>query len=163
MALDLNTSPRTSVFRKLVGLVENDATIKRTIRPASLRSWKGSPQDGLPFAPDIAPAVRFTPIGGADAWWSPGATRGPLLIQVEMLVKGTAVDDVLNLWWAIVRAIYPAPPAQTNANVLALQQAGAYSGLAEFTLPASDPDPENLVFWAAGQIKIDVNNVLLAG
>ena len=163
MALDINTSPRTSVFRKIVGYIRNDPTIRRIVRPTSIRAWDGLPQDAQPFAPEITPAIRLTPTAAADTWWTPGATRGPLFINVEMLVKGTNVDDVMDLWWAIVRAIYPAAQSDTNANVLALQKAGAYSGLAEFSLPAFDADPDNFVFFAVGQIKIDVNNQLLAG
>jgi hypothetical protein len=161
--LDLNTAPRTAVYRKVVQLIRNDATIGRVLRPTSIRAWDGLPQDGIPFAADVAPCIRLTPTAAADNWWSPGSQRGPLFINCEILVKGTCVDDVMNLWWAIVRAIYPAAQSSTNANVLALQQAGAYTGLAEFSLPAFDADPENLLFYAAGQIKIDVNNQLLSG
>jgi len=161
--LSLNTAPRASVFRKLVELVQNDATIKRVIsRPASFRAWTGNPVDSQPFSIDIAPAVRFTPASGPEVWFTPNAQKGPLLVNVEMLVMGSDADDVMNLWWAIERAIYPAAQAPLYANLQALQQAGAYSGLAEFTLPAFDPQPADN-FWAAtGQIKIEVRNQLLA-
>lgn len=161
--LDLNTSPRTAVFRKIVGWVRNDPTIKRIVRPTSIRAWDGLPQDGEPFAVGIAPCLRFTPANAAETFWSPGSTRGPLFINVEMLVEGTCVDDVLNLWWAVERAIYPQAQSSTNANVTALQQAGGYDGLSLFSMPAFDPDPENLYFSAMGQIKVEINNVLLAG
>lgn len=164
MGLDLNTAPRTSVFRKLVSLIKNDATIKRVLsKPVNLRVWDGGTSDTEPFGPAFAPCVRLTPTSGADSWWSPGATRGPLFIQVEMIVQGTNADDMMNLWWAIVRAIYPAAQSSTNANIQALQQAGAYTGMAEFTLPAMEADPKNSYFAAQGQIKIEVNNVILAG
>lgn len=164
MALDLNKSPRTSVFRQLVTLIKNDATIKRVLsKPIQLRAWEGKAADAEPFGPAIAPCVRLTPTSGADTWWSPGSTRGPLFIQVEMVIQGTNADDIMNLWWAIVRAIYPSAQSSTNANILALQQAGAYTGMAEFTLPAMEADPENNYFAAAGQIKIEVTNQLLAG
>lgn len=161
--LDLNDAPRTSVYRKLVSLVRNDATIKRICRPTSIRAWDGLPQDAGEFSVNIAPAIRFTPIGGPDAFWSPGSMRGPLFLQVEMVVKGTNVDDLMNLWWAVVRAIYPAVQSQTNANIQALLAAGAYTGLAEFTMPAFDATPQDNSFYGNGQIKIDVNNQLLAG
>lgn len=162
--LDLNTSPRTAVFRKLVSLIRNDATIKRVLsKPAQLRAWEGLPQDAEPLSPAFAPCVRLTPTTGPDQFWSPGATKGALFVQVELIVQGTDADDLMNLWWAVVRAIYPAAQSATNANVQALQKAGAYSGLAEFSLPAMEADPENNYFAAAGQIRIEVNNVLLTG
>lgn len=161
--LDLNDSPRTLVFRKLVSFVRNDATIKRVVRPTSIRAWEGTPLDSSPFDLSIAPALRFTPMNGPEQFWSPGSTRGPLFLNVELMVAGSNVDDLLNLWWALVRAIYPQAPSDTIAHVRALQQAGAYDGLATFTQPAQDTEPSGAFFHAAGQIKIDVTNTLLAG
>lgn len=161
--LDLNTAPRTAVFRKLVSIIRNDATIRRIIRPTAIRAWDGLPQDSAEFSIAIAPAIRLTPITGPDVFWSPGAMRGDLFVNVEMLVMGTCVDDPTNLWWAICRAIYPAAQSQANANVLALQQAGAYDGLVTFTSPAFDPDPKDNFFYAQGQMKVVVNNQVLAG
>lgn len=161
--LDLNTAPRTSVYRKVVQLIRNDATIKRIVRPTSIRAWDGLPSDGEPFTPEIAPALRFTPINGPDAFWSPGSMKGDLLINVEMMVAGTCVDDVFNLWFAACRALYPALQSSTNANVQALMAAGAYDGLAVFSSPAFDPDPKDNYFYAQGQIRITVNNTFLAG
>lgn len=161
--LDLTDCPRTLVFRKVVSLVANDPTIKRVVRPTSFRAWTGSPSDAQPFDLTTAPGLRFTPMNGPEAFWSPGSTRGPLFINVELLVAGSNVDDLLNLWWAVVRAIYPAAQAQTNANVQALQQAGAFDGLATFTQPAQDTQPDGVLFHAAGQIRIEVTNTLLAG
>jgi len=161
--LDLNTAPRTSVFRAVVRLIRNDATIKRIVRPTSIRAWEGLPQDAAPFNTEIAPAIRFTPITGPDTFWSPGSMKGDLFLQVEMLVMGTNVDDLLNLWWAICRAIYPAAQSSINANVQALQQAGAYDGLVTFTAPAFDPEPKDNFFYGTGQMRIAVNNQFLAG
>lgn len=161
--LNLNQAPRTAVFRQLVSFVRNDPTIKRIVRPTSIRAWDGLPQDAEPFSPAIAPCIRMTPTNGPDKFWSPGATVGTLFVQVEMLVQGLCSDDLLNLWWAVVRAIYPAAQSDTNASIRALVAAGAYCGLAEFTLPVFDADPENFLFAGVGQIKIDVNNVLLTG
>ena len=72
-----------------------------------------------------------------------------------MLINGGDADDTLNLWWAIVKAIYPGGAA-TLATVQALQQAGANSGLAEFSQPAFDDEPDGVFQAAMGQIKIDV-------
>jgi hypothetical protein len=161
--LDLNTAPMTAVYRKVVQFIRNDATIGRVVRPTSIRAWDGLPQDSADFSIAIAPAIRLTPTSGPDAWWSPGSMRGALFVDVEMLLMGSCVDDPMNLWWAICRAIYPAPQSQTNANVQALLAAGAYDGLATFTQPAFDPAPKDNFFAATGQIRIDINKQLLAG
>jgi hypothetical protein len=62
----------------------------------------------------------------------------------------------MNLWWAIEKALYPSDFTAKSANISALQAAGAYTGLAEFTQPAFDDSPSDKFFAAYGQIKIDV-------
>jgi hypothetical protein len=161
--LDLDQAPRTSVFRRIVAFIRDDATIKRVVRPSSIRAWDGLTQDSAEFSAAIAPAIRLTPATGPDVFWSPGAMRGDLYINVEMLVRGTCVDDPLNLWFALTRAVYPAAQSDTNANVRALQQAGSYDGLVTFTQPAFDPEPKDNFFYATGQIRVSVNNQYLAG
>jgi hypothetical protein len=154
--LDLNPSPKATVFRKICSLIRNDPTIKRIFKPASIRDWSGKAQDCEPFNVSIAPAIRLTPTQGPENWKYPDATKGTLFIKIEMLVWGTDVDDAMNLWYAIERAIYPLNPATTLTNITALQAAGAYSGLAEFPQPAFDPQPDENYFAAVGQIAIDV-------
>jgi hypothetical protein len=155
--LDLNTSPKVSVYRTLIRIIRNDPTIKRIIsRPGSFRDWSSKPQDSEPFNINLAPALRFTPTQGPEDWQFPCGMVGTLYIDVDMLINGNDVDDVMNLWFAIERAIYPLNSTTQLANISALQVAGANTGYALFSQPAFDPSPENAFFAARGQIKIDV-------
>ena len=156
LALNLPTSPRTSVFRALDKILRNDPVLQRTVRPQAFRSWSGNSYDSVDFTLAMAPCLRLTPSNGPEVWKFPDAFVGPLFIKVEMLVAGYDVDDVLNLWWAIEKALYPSDNVAKSANISTLQAAGAYTGLAEFTQPAFDDSPENKFFAAYGQIKIDV-------
>jgi hypothetical protein len=63
---------------------------------------------------------------------------------------------VLNLWWAVEKALYPQDPVVKLALNRELQLVGASSGLSEFSQPAFDPKPESNYFHCAGQIKIAV-------
>jgi hypothetical protein len=72
-----------------------------------------------------------------------------------MVVKGTNSDDLDNLWYAIVRAIYSSDPTQRAAVSVQLQQKGSLQGLVTFSQPAFDPDPDGEGFWGVGQLKID--------
>jgi hypothetical protein len=150
--LDLPTSPRTSVFRAIVQILRNDPVLSATCR--TILAWEGKPTDGQPLTLAMAPALRITPANGPNQWTYPEAFRGDLYLNVEVLVSGYDYDDLLNLWWAVQRAIYP--KGQSMAIVLQLQQAGAHSGLCEFTLPVFDPAPESNYFHASGQLKITV-------
>jgi hypothetical protein len=158
--LDLDQAPRAAVYRKLVELIRNDPTIRRIFRPTSIRAWDGKPQDSAPFDTTIAPCLRITPSNGPDEWLYPEAFAGDLYLNVELVVRGTDCDDVFNVWFAIQRAIYPRDFTAKTANVTALQQAGAKTGLAQFSLPAFDPNPSDNYFAAAGQIKISVREQL---
>ncbi len=155
-SLDLDDCPRTLVYRKIVEFLRNDPTLRRVIRPPSLRTWDGKPTDSADFGAATAPCLRLTPINGPDAWVYPSAFAGDLLLNCEVLVTGTNVDDLFNLWWAISRAIYPKDPAKRMANIQALQLAGAKNGLVEFSQPAFDPDPKDNFLWGTGQLRVSI-------
>jgi hypothetical protein len=155
--LDLNQSPRAAVFRKIQTILQTNPTLKRVVR--HWRFWREKPGQNPPFNIDLAPIVRVTPTNGPETWKFPNAFVGPLYLNVEYLLLGGDADDPQNFWWAIETAIYPGG-ALSTANVQALQQAGAYSGLTEFSIPGYDESPDGL-FWAcSGQMKIDVLNQL---
>lgn len=106
--LALDDSPHVQLFRTIVRIISDDDTIRRIVRPSSLRSWQGVPIDAAEFSEPSAPGLRFTPTQGTEAWWTPAGFRGNLVVQVEMLTKGTSIDDAFNLWWTVKHALYPA-------------------------------------------------------
>ncbi len=152
--LDLNPSPAGLVLRKIESILKVDPTLKRTVK--TWRTWREKPGQNAPFGSDIPlPAIRITPINGPELWKFPDAMVAPLFLNCEMLLQGCDVEDLFNLWWAIQRAIYPGGQ-QTLTNITALQQAGAYSGLTEFSMPAYDESPDGNFWLGTGQLKIDV-------
>lgn len=151
----LPDSPRTKVFRAMVQILKASPTLGSVIKPGALRSWAGDSHDTIEFSWSLAPAIRLTPANGPEQFWSPNAMLGDLLVNCEMLVAGTCVDDVANLWWAIEKAFYPASDGGM-ANAATLQAAGAHSGLVLFSQPAYDPEPADKFFAAMGQLKIAV-------
>jgi hypothetical protein len=159
--LDLDTAPRTAVFRQLDQMVRADATISRVFG-TRIRSWTGDlSRDAKPLCKGDAPALRLTPFGlGQDAWYSPDQQFGDLGVEVELAIDGTNVDDLMNAWWAIQRAVYPSSGAQTNAN--ALMAAGATTGMVTFVDPAFDRDQAEKAGWinARGALKVEIREVL---
>ena len=154
MVLDLNTSEIVAVYDALLLILQQNATIKRTVK--TWRTWRDKPGQNGPFevGPGL-PAIRVTPVNGPEQWRYPHAMVGTLYLNFEVLVAGSDVRDVLNLWRALQIAIYPGG-AGTMASIQALQAAGANSGLAEFTVPAYDDTPDGANLLAKGQMKIDV-------
>ena len=140
--LKLPESPYASVFRAIEKTLRNDPTLKTAVQPTSWRTWEGKPADKQAVPLTGAPGIRLTPDPGADQWWSPDAAVGTLTIHCELFVRGLCIDDVLNLWWAVVRALYPVDQTTKLAIQAALVAAGAETGLVTFVKPAADVSAE---------------------
>jgi hypothetical protein len=162
--LQLDPAPRTLVFRALESIVRGNAVFQRIVKPGSFRTWQGKPDDAKPFTIEIAPAMRWTPAAGPDTFLFPDTQRGDLLVNIEILIKTTDVDDMLNFWWMLVRCFYPPtttnPPSMGGPNAIRaqLQAAGAVTGLVNFTQPAFDPDPDGVFMAGHGQLRIEVRS-----
>jgi hypothetical protein len=165
---ELDDSPRTKVFRLIESYLRGDEVLRQTVPPDHWQTWDGSPDAKSWPADTQVPAICLNPTALADQWFSPDAMTEPLVVVVELLVDGTNADDIANLWWAVQRALFPpnpaaAEPSPTQAVQQALRDAGAFSGVIEFTQAAFvRPDNPNAPaaagrLYGVGQIKIDVN------
>jgi hypothetical protein len=161
--LDLPQSPRDAVFRAMETIVRSNATFQRIIKHSSFRTWQGKPDDAKEFTFSIAPAMRWTPLNSGEEFKTPDTMAGDLMIDCEVLLKGTNVSDLTNFWWLITRCFYPpstAPGATRNQIIQTLQTAGARSGLVLFSQPAFDPGPDGVWLAGQGQIKIEIQSQL---
>lgn len=152
----------TQVFRRIVQQLENDPGIKRVVGP-NLRSWKGVPADKAQFVPtSSAPVVRLTPNPSSVDWYDPAAQAGELWVLVELAVSTLCIDDVSDLWDAIVTALQPGGPAVAPGTVSFSQDLinlGAETGEIVFSDPAYDPRPDEAgegYFLAAGRMRLRV-------
>ncbi len=160
-ALQLPQSPRDAVFRAMETIVRQNATFQRVVKPGSFRTWQGKPEDAKEFTFEIAPAMRWTPQNTGEQFRTPDTMSGDLLINCEILLKGTNVSDLTNFWWMVVKCFYPSGAVSArNANIQTLQTAGARSGLALFSQPAFDPGPDGVWLAGQGQIKIEIQSQL---
>jgi hypothetical protein len=152
------------VFRRIVQQLRNDPVLQRALN-GQILAWEGRPTDSQPLAPTTRPGIRLTPTFGPDVWAFPDAFRGVMYIGVDIIAPGYDIGDMLDLWWAIQLALYPFNPATGN-NAPALQfqlelrQLGAYSGLIEFTLPAADDSPSDLLQGATAQMKVEMKSII---
>lgn len=154
--LKLPTAATTAIFRRIERQLRNDKALGRVVN--SWTTWEGCPSDRVPNATGSAPLITLTPQAEAENWWAPSTQKGTLLVRVDMLVTGTCVDDVLNLWWAIQRACYPSDSTERLGFQGDLQAAGAHTGLIRFSQPAFDSDPaagEDGQFLARGELAVE--------
>ena len=159
-ALDLPQSPRDAVFRAMETIVRQNATFQRCVKPIAFRTWQGKPEDAKEFTFEIAPGMRWTPMNTGEQFRTPDTMSGDLLINCEVLLKGTNVSDLTNFWCMIARCFYPPVLATRQSNILTLQNAGARSGLVLFSQPAFDPGPDGIWLAGQGQIKIEIQSQL---
>jgi len=141
-------------------IVRNNPTFQRIVKPSSFRTWQGNPEDAKEFTFEIAPAMRWTPMNTGEQFRTPDTMSGDLLINAEILLKGTNISDMQNFWWMVVKCFYPAQLATRQSNILTLQNAGARSGLTLFSQPAFDPSPDGTWLAGQGQIKIEIQSQL---
>lgn len=164
--LDLPDSPRKLVFRRIVQQLRNDPVIRRVFR--TVLAWEGGPNEARELTQTNAPGIRLTPTCGPDVWGFPDAVRGWLYIDIDIMVKGFDVGDMMDAWWAIMRALYPPNPDRLEPSPAQVFQkdlrevgvasgtTGAYTGLIEFSQPAADDSPSDQVQQSRAQIKIEV-------
>lgn len=159
-SLDLPVSPRAAVFRAMETIVRQNSVFQRVVKPDNFRTWEGHPRDSKPFDQSHAPAMRWTPINTGESFRTPDTMAGDLLINCEIIVRGSCCDDLTNFWWMITRCFYPPAFADRNAIIQALQTAGGRSGLVLFTQPAFDPGPDGVFMAGQGQLKIEIQSQL---
>jgi hypothetical protein len=163
MALDLDDSNETKVFRRLVAILQADPTLARLVRPRSWFTWTGAPNEAAEFASGEAPAIRLTPVPGPDGWFGPEGMVNVLSVNLEIALNSTNADDLLNFWQAIRRAFYPRDHAAQLALHQSLRDAGAETGLVMFSAAANDPNQaarRDGMTLAAAQLKIRVLKTL---
>ena len=98
-------------------IVRHNAVFQRIVKPHSFRTWQGNPEDAREFTFELAPAIRWTPMHSGEEFKTPDTMAGDLLINCEILVKGTNVSDLTNFWWMVVRCFYPSTwPTATRTS-----------------------------------------------
>ncbi len=153
-ALKLPTGTRVALFRVLDDALRRDATLRRVVK--AFKSWRGEPDDRTPPSIGQCPWVRLSISGGAERWWACSTMMGLLIVDVELQVPGTCLDDLDNLWSAVERAMYPDTAALQNAFREKLTAAGAHTGLVHFLQPAFDTSPDDADRLAGiGRLGID--------
>lgn len=139
--LKLPEDVTTTLFRLIETQLRTDPILGSVVR--TWQTWEGVPGDKQPPAIGMAPWVSLTPQPTQERWFSPETQEGTLNIRIDVLVRGTCIDDVMNLWGAIRAAL--SPYARGSDGVCfntRLMSAGAHKGLVEMNQPLFDPSPD---------------------
>lgn len=106
--LDLPDAEETVAFRAFENVLRTDPVLSRVVKTWS--SWRGEPVDLLDPVPAMCPIIKlaFKPAGAS--WETEGLHKEPLYVGVTAAVAGLDCDQLVNLWAAIRRAVFPADP-----------------------------------------------------
>ncbi len=107
--LGLPDAAETIAFRAVEKVLRNDPTLRTVLR--HFHAWRGEADDILPPTPSTCPHLDIAPRPAASAWEAEGMHRMPFTVGFTLAVNGTRVDELMNLWGAIRRALWPADPA----------------------------------------------------
>lgn len=101
--LPLPDYPWTSVFRALVDVIEQDPDLRRVVKV--VRSWKGGPEDLEPLGDAQLPWIEMTPAPSGNKMATESDYQADFRVNVKLAVPGTRVDDLMNLWGAVMQAV----------------------------------------------------------
>lgn len=137
MALALPKSPHRLLYRELVRVWRADKDLADAVKTWFV--WDGSVADRVPFGLSLCPSVAALPGRGSDRYYGPSGFDGTLTVDLTIVVAGTNVDDLLDLYHALQRALWPSDPATRAAIREGLRALGAVTGEAEFIQPKLAP------------------------
>lgn len=114
-----SASPWRRGFRAVDRQLRTDPNLNAA--GVTIRSWNGEPGDMAGPSAAVCPWIRITPKArsGSGDWESEGWQRADLTIAIETAVAGTNCDLLMDLWWAIVLALFP--PLETSRRAEALR------------------------------------------
>lgn len=103
-----------------------DPTLSTVIRTWS--SWRGEQADVAEPCHAMCPMLRLSPGGLPGGWETEGQQRQPMSIGIQLVVAGTDVRQLMNLYGAVRRALWPRQPDRYEAIHTKMQTAGITRG-----------------------------------
>lgn len=157
--LKLPADVTTRLFRLIETQIRTNDVLAGCVK--TWQTWLGEPGDKLPPTIGATPWLCLTPAPSGESWFSPEAQIGILQVRIDAYVRGTCVDDVLNLWGAIRTALSPYARTAVDGGPCfgkKLTDAGAHKGVVLMTHPLVDPAPDpggDGAFKATGMISVE--------
>lgn len=120
---------RVQLFRAVEEVMRDDPVLAREVK--TWRSFEGVPGDLLPPSRDQCPWVRLKLLDRPIVPAGQTRVRIDIAVQIEIAVKGTNLNDLVNLWEAIEDSLFSFKPYldTTVARFLALQSFEGYQNL----------------------------------
>lgn len=103
--LNLPVSAYTKLFRAVEAQLKDDPVLSSVVR--CWNTFHGKTEDFQKVSVNQYPAIALLVSSSGMSPWSQAANEETMVIDLEMAVMGTDQDDLLNLWWAVQKALKP--------------------------------------------------------
>ena len=98
----------TIAYRCIDGILRSDPVLKRVVR--DYNSWTGEASDVFAPTPATCPNLQIAPRPAGSRWETEGMHSCPFAIAITCAVNGSNVDQLMNLWGHVRRALWPSDP-----------------------------------------------------
>jgi hypothetical protein len=103
--LDLPDYAPTKLFRAVVAKLRAHDDLARVVR--TWHAMEGLPADAQPATLSQLPWIKLYYGAQPAVPVTISSTQSPMTIVMELIVAGTDQDDLVNLWGAVMRALFP--------------------------------------------------------
>lgn len=142
--LNIPDTARTIVYNTIIAALKADATLSATVK-----SWntftEANVQQAVPFDNPGLPAIEIMPMGLPASPEAQVLQNSPFGIHVVVTTPGMDVRDLLNLWGAFEKVLFPGDGSKTLNNAIRAALASGAPPASLQTINLSQP-----VFAPAG-------------
>ena len=109
----LPRSPWSKAFDDFCRVLTTDPDLRAVIK--TWQVWDGKRADQVAATAAQLPRCEATLAPVSSDWETEGQHGAPLSIAVELTVPSTDARDLMDLWWVVVNAVYPASADRREA------------------------------------------------
>jgi hypothetical protein len=160
--LDLQASPWTLAYVRIVSALKNDPILGNVISPSGWRTYLED-DDDTPPGEDTLPTIEILPYGLGASSESPIAQYAPLGISINIATEGLDVRDLMDLWWAVHSALFTGGGDRTLFNLIRADFTAAANGAQlesiQLTMPAITPAGPGIgkqIMMASGTLSLTI-------
>jgi hypothetical protein len=112
----------TIAFRTVDTILRGDPTLQRVTK--CFNSFRGDSTDVMGPTPATCPYLQIAPQAIASRWEAESMHNMPLGVTISAAVNGSNVDQIMNYWGFVRRALWPSDPERVVSIETLAAQAG---------------------------------------
>jgi len=145
----------TLAFRAIDKVLKHDVILHSVVK--RYNSYTGSAEDTQMPTVSTCPYLQIVPKPLTSRWECEGQHRMPISVVIRLATQGTDIDDLMNFWGCVRRALWPTNPARRAAVEAIINGAGIVRPtlkLSAFGIPLKDKDRDSAMLGAVGDLEL---------